>query len=198
MTTPTMTWTRLSRRLGSDHNPLRRRADRAEAWLVPAAIAGFLLLSPLVAGAVAQWVSADNAAVLRAQQSWHRAPAVLLHATPGPTMSMDGANSWIARAPARWTENGRPRVGNVPVSSGARADSTVPVWLDRAGNVQVPPLTAGQLGDRVLVAALIALTVLAGLLACLARLGRLVLDRCRLAGWQDEWLAVGPQWSGQR
>jgi len=194
MTTPTMTWTRLTRRLGSDHNPLRRPSDLIEAWLMPALTAGFLLLGPLFAVAVGMWVHAGNAAVLHAQRSWHRVPAVLLEATPGPMMTDGGANSWVAWAPARWIVAGRPHVARVPVAAGTRAGSTVPVWLDRAGNVRTPPLSAGQVTDRVAVAASIALTALAVLLACLARLVRWVLDRRRLAGWDTAWLSVEPQW----
>jgi hypothetical protein len=192
-----MTWTRLSRRLGSDHNPLRRRADRIEAWLVPAVMIAFLLMSPLVIGAVAHWVHADNAAARHAQQSWQRVPATLLQATPGPQMSMHGANSWEVWAPARWNAGGRTRIIPVPVAAGTRAGSAVPVWLNRAGDVQVPPLTSGQVGDRILVAALIALFGLALLLGCLARAGRWVLDRRRLADWEKDWWSVGPQWSRQ-
>jgi hypothetical protein len=192
-----MTWTRLSRRLGSDHNPLRRRLDRAEAWLVLAVIAAFLIMSPLVAGAVAQWVHSDNAAARLVQRSWHQVPAVLQQATPGPLMSGNGANSWVVWAPALWTAGGQPHAAQVPVTSGTKAGSTVPVWLDRAGDVRTPPLTAGQVGDRVLVAALIALTALAALLACLARFGRWELDRRRLASWEAAWLSVAPQWSGE-
>jgi hypothetical protein len=94
MATPTMTWRRLSRRLGRDGNPLRRRSDLIEAWLLPAMITAFLALSPLVAGAAGIWVRADNAAARHAQLSWRRVPAVLLQAAAGPQMSDNGANTW--------------------------------------------------------------------------------------------------------
>ncbi len=71
----------------------------------------------------------------------------------------------------------------------------MPVWLDRAGQVQVPPPTASQVQDRVIGAAAVALAALAVLLASLALLVRQVLDRRRLAGWDAAWQAVGPQWS---
>jgi uncharacterized membrane protein YhaH (DUF805 family) len=71
------------------------------------------------------------------------------------------------------------------------------VWLDRAGNVRLPPLTAAQASNRVLVAALTALAGLAVLLAGMALLARWVLDRRRLAAWEAAWLSVGPSWSHQ-
>jgi hypothetical protein len=192
-----MTWTRLTRRLRADHNPLRRRSDLIQAWLLPAAIAAFLTLGPLVAGAADLWVHAGNAAARHAQQSWHRVPAVLQAAAPGPMMSDNGSNSWLVWTPARWTAGGRPQAGRVPAAAGTRAGSTIGVWLDRAGNVRMPPLTAGQVRDRVVVAALVALAALAVLLACLAAGVRLVLDRGRLADWEAAWQSVGPQWSRQ-
>jgi len=185
----------VSRRLGFDHNPLRRRLDLIEAWLLPAVIAVFLALSPLIVGAAAALVHNENAAARQAQRSWHRVPAVLLQAVPGPLMSDNGANSWVTWTPARWTTDGRPHVGQVPAISGTSAGSTVPVWLDRAGHVRAPPLTAGQVRDRATFAAIVALTALAVFLAAMALIGRRLLDRKRLAGWGTAWLSVGPQWS---
>ncbi len=195
--TPTTTWMKLARRLGRDGNPLRRRSDIVEAWLLPVAIAAFLALGPIVGVVTVAWVHADGAAARHAQLSWHRVGAVLLQAVPGPEMSDNGANSWLAWTPARWTVNGRPHSGDVPAASGSRAGSVVPVWLDRAGKVQEPPLTAAQLGDRAVATTWIALAILAMLLAGLAWLGKRALDKRRLASWETAWLAVGPRWSHQ-
>jgi hypothetical protein len=185
----------VARRLGFDHNPLRRRLDVIEAWLLPAVIAVFLAFGPLLVGGADAWAHARNAAVQQDQRSWHQVPAVLLQAVPGPVMSDNGANSWTTWTPARWTSGGRPHAGLVPATSGTSAGSTVPVWLDGAGHVRVPPLTAGQVRDRVTLAALVALTVLVVILAGLALVGRRLLDRRRLAGWETAWLSVGPHWS---
>jgi hypothetical protein len=192
---PTTTWTRVARRLGFDHNPLRRRSDLIEAWLLPAVIAVFLALSPLLVGAASAWVHHDNAATQQAQRSWHRVTAVLLQAVPGPLMSDNGGNSWITWTPARWTADGRTHVGQVPAAAGSSAGSAVSVWLDRAGNVRAPPLSAGQMRDRVVLAALVALTALAVFLTAAVLIGRRLLERRRLAGWAADWLSVGPQWS---
>jgi hypothetical protein len=185
----------VARRLGFDHNPLRRRLDVIEAWLLPAVIAVFLAFGPLLVGGADAWAHARNAAVQQDQRSWHQVPAVLLQAVPGPVMSDNGANSWTTWTPARWTSGGRPHSGLVPATSGTSAGSTVPVWLDRAGHVRAPPLTAAQVRDRATVAAIAALTALAVFLAAVALIGRRLLDRKRLAGWGTAWLSVGPQWS---
>src|ERR1035441_7713902 len=153
MTTPTKTWRRGGSRLGRDRNPLCRRSDLIEAWLLPAVVVAFLVLGPLVAGAAGLRVRADIAAARHAQLSWHRTSAVLLAAAPGPLFSDNGANSWGVWTSARWSADGQQRVGAV------------------------------------------ALAALAVLLACLALIGRRVLDWRRLAGWETAWQSVGPQWT---
>ena len=196
MTTPTMTWTRLTRRLGSDHNPLRRRTDLLAAWLLPAVLVAFALLGPLVVVGAALQTHASQAAAARAQRSWREVPAVLLAPTPGPLMTDHGANTWLTRAPARWTAGGQRHVAMVPVVSGTRRDAVIGVWLDPAGHVRIPPLTAEQVRHRVTSIALAALAILAAVLAGLAGLGHRALNRRRLNGWEAAWLTTGPQWRG--
>jgi hypothetical protein len=195
MTTPTMTWWRLTRRPGRDRNPLRRRSDVIEAWLLPVAMIAFVTLSPLAGAAAGLRARADNVAAHRAEQTWHRTDAVLLQASPGPLFVDGGANTWVVWTPARWTSDGRQRFGEVPAAAGTRAGSTVPVWLDRAGHAQSPPLTAAQDQHHVIVAVSLALAALAVLLAGLALLTRRLVNWRRLAGWEAAWRSVSPQWS---
>jgi hypothetical protein len=186
---------RLIRRLGRDSNPLRRRSDLIDAWLPVAAIAAFLAMCPLVLVVTGSWIRGDNAAARHAQMSWHPVEAVLLRSVPGPEMSDHGANTWQTWTPARWTAGGRERTADVPAPAGSEAGSTVTVWLDRAGDVHLPPLTLAEAGERVLEVRLSALAMLAVLLAVMTLLGRRILDRRRLAGWEAAWLSVGPTWS---
>jgi len=192
---PTMTWTRVSRRLGLDHNPLRRRLDLLHAWLLPAAAAAFVILGPLVGTVAGLQVQAQNVAAQHAEQFWQPVPAVLLQAAPGPMMSDNGANTWLVWTPARWTAGGRLHVGRIPAPADTSAGGTTTVWLDSAGRVQTPPLTAAGAADRVTAAVSVSLAACAALLTGLALLGHLVLDRRRLAAWETAWLMVGPQWS---
>ena len=195
MATPTTSWTKLTRRLQRDGNPLLRRSDLIDGWLLHAVIAAFLIIGPLVAVAAGLRMHADNAAAQRAQMSWHPVNGVVLRAVPGPEMSDNGTNTWVTWTPARWTAAGQTRTGEVPATAGTWEGSTIRIWLDRAGNVQMRPLTAAQASDRVVNAALTALAGLAVLLAIMALLARRMLDRRRLAGWEADWQAVGPQWS---
>jgi hypothetical protein len=195
MTMPTMTWTRLARALGSDHNPLRRRSDLIAAWLTPAAIAIFLVLGPLAAGGAMMWVHASNDAARGAARQLHQVPAVLLQPVPGPLESDGGANDWLTWTPARWTAAGQQHVGEVPALSGTPAGATVLAWLDRAGHVRIPPMTAAQAADRVRAAAGMALSILAGLLIVAGVAGHGILNRRRLAAWEAEWGLVDPSWN---
>jgi hypothetical protein len=194
MTTPTMTWTRLARRLGVDHNPLRRRSDLIDAWLLPVAIALFLVLGPIVAGGAAWFTSAQVTADRQAEQTWHRVPAMLLRAAPGP-MSGGSPHSWTVREPARWVADGTLRTELVPVTAGTRAGSVVPVWLDRAGQPQPLPMTASQVSDRMVVTVSAALAALTVLLTGLVLVIRWRLNRRRLSSWASDWDLVEPQWS---
>jgi hypothetical protein len=193
----TTMWTRVARRLGFDHNPLRRRWDLVDGWLLPAAIVAFLLLGPLAAAVAGLWAHADNAAVQRADKSWHQVTAVLLDPVPGPLFPDNGANSWLVWSPARWVTGGHPRTGDIPAPAGASAGTTVQVWLNRAGKVQAPPLTAAGARNRILIAVAFTLAGLTVLLTAAAVAARWMLDRKRIASWEAGWLSVGPQWSRQ-
>lgn len=195
MTPPTMTWTRLTRALGSDHNPLRRRSDLMAAWLAPAAIAAFLILGPLVAAGAIALAHAGNTAARQAGHRLHPVPAVVLRSAPGPMFTDGGANSWLTWTPARWTAGGKAHEGLIPAVSGTSAGATVAVWLDHSGHVRTPPLTRAQASNRVLIAAAAALAVLAVAVAGLGAFGRSVLNRRRIAAWEAEWRLVGPRWS---
>ncbi len=96
MTTPTKMWQKLTRRMGRDRNPLRRRSDVIDAWLVPAAIVAFLALCPLVLTVTGSWMRAAAASQLQAQASWHSVQAVLLQPVAGPEQASHGVNSWLS------------------------------------------------------------------------------------------------------
>jgi len=198
MMATTTKWAKLSRRLGIDGNPLRRRADKIEAWLAPVAIVVFLALCPLVAIGMSAWVHADNAAAIRAQQSWHPVKATLIEAAAGPAESDGGANTWTVWTRARWEIGGLTKTGKVPVPANSPAGSTQTVWLNRAGAVQLPPVLASQVAGLADTATAASLTALAVVLGTLAFLIRRILDRRRLARWESAWLTVEPRWSHRR
>ena len=189
MRPPTTMWTRLRRRLAADGNPLRRRADVAAAWLLPATVVAFLVLSPLAVAAADALAHAGIAPAEQAQRSWREVPATTLEPAAGPAQPAQGSDSWTVWVPARWLIAGQPQTGQVPVPAGTWAGRTVPVWLDPSGRVQNPPLSAGTVRNRVVAAAVMALASLALLLATVAVAVWGALTRRRLASWDTAWLA---------
>jgi hypothetical protein len=198
MTTPTTLWKRLTRRLGRGGNPLRRRSDVVDAWLVPVAIVVFLALCPVVVSVTGSWMRAANTSEQHAQAGWHHVQGVLVQAVPGPMQANHGVNTWMTWTPAKWTVNGVPRTGDVPAQAGSRKGAAVTVWYDSTGKVQMPPLTNGAAGSRILEARAGGIAVLLAVVGITILLVRRFLDRRRLADWESAWLTVGPTWSRHR
>ena len=81
---------------------------------------------------------------------------------------------------------------------GAAAGARIPVWLDRSGQPVAPP--AGQVA-MILYALVAGAGVAAGggmALLIVYVLGRLALDRRRLAAWESAWALTGPRWTTRR
>jgi hypothetical protein len=186
---------RLARRLGLDRNPLRRRTDRIQACLGAGLLLAFLIGAPFLAMAAARWAGHVGTAEQRAQRAWHEVTAVLLRSAPAPVVFASGleGGTWV---PARWTApDGRAHTGEIEVSTGLASGTKIPIWVTAAGLPTGPPLTQRAVTARVVMAVLVTPFLLAAVLACLAGIGRWVLDRRRLAGWDAAWAHVGPLWT---
>jgi hypothetical protein len=181
---------RVSRRLGLDGNPLRRRTDKIAACLSVLLVAVFLVGAPVSAWVAIGWVSRSAAAEQQVTRSWRQVPAVVQKAAPTPSVWQ---TSWV---PARWTApSGRPRTGQIPVSEAVAAGQTVRLWVDAAGTPTGPPTNRGLVELDDVAAAAVAVLAAGIVLLSLVCAGRLVLDRRRLAGWEAAWADVGPQWT---
>jgi hypothetical protein len=187
------------RGLWPDHNPLRRTSDRVEAVIVATALIMFLIGAPLVAMFAGRWAAAAAHRVQRDQQaSWHQVTAVLL-ANANPTVDIGYGGVDTSEVRARWTTpDGAIRTGNVPARVGARAGSTVRIWVDRSGAVTGPPLRQEQATGQAVLATAVAPFVLGTVLICATSLALQVLDRRRLAAWDADWQATGPRWNTHR
>ncbi|MFF7640175.1 hypothetical protein [Streptomyces canus] len=171
-------------------NPLRRRSDRLEAWLVLATWT-LALLGGLLAGAAAAAGMADDLAARRA--ALHTVSAVLVgKADRTATVTADGSAETV-RAKVRWTAlDGSTRTGATRVAPGTAAGTSVTVWTDRRGDLVRAPLAAAEARLQsvltgVLVAAGTGAVVFGG-----GYLARLRLDRRRLRDWEAEWARVAP------
>jgi hypothetical protein len=186
---------RLARRLGLDHNPLRRRTDRIVTCLAAQLLAAFLVGAPLLAMAAIAWVGHEAATQQRAERAWHRVSAVLPNGSPEPGLFLTGVSpeAWV---PARWAApGGHARSGRILVQAGLAAGTTVPLWVDAAGRPTGPPLSRQAVLARESAAAVTATFLLGVVLLSLGSAGRWALHRRRLAGWEAEWATVGPQWT---
>lgn len=186
---------RLARRLGLDANPLRRRTDRIAACLGAGLIVVFLAAAPLLVLVTIGWAGHSGTAEQRAQSGWHEVSAVLLRSAPAPAAFAGGlyGGTWV---PAKWTApDGRPRTGEIDVTTGLAKGQAVPIWVTPAGFPTGPPLTSRAVAARTVLAAVVAPVVLAIVLGFLAGVGRWIIDRRQVASWDDAWASVGPQWT---
>lgn len=174
-------------------NPLKRRADVVEGWVV----LGVWLLT-LLAGVLAGLPAARSVAhgLARERADWH--PVVAHVVAEVPDMSperrhiSDGGRVW---AEVRWTvADGSVHTGRVRVVPGGEAGARVTVWTDSRGHLVGSPVTSDQAAFR---AALVG--ALAGLGAAIVPFAgglllRARLERRRMSAWDAEWARLGPQW----
>lgn len=189
--------TRLSRRLGWDRNPLRRRSDRVEAAVVAGLLAGFLIGAPILAVVAGRITDASELRQQHSERSWQQVPATLL--VSPVTVVASGFGSSDAWVPARWrAPDHRVRRGLVELGTAARAGQQVRVWTDAEGRLTGPPVSRQAIQLDVTLAALFAPAALAVVLLMTAGSARLILNRRRRAGWDRAWAAAGPRWTPQR
>ncbi|QYX75252.1 Rv1733c family protein [Streptomyces akebiae] len=175
-------------------NPLRRRDDIVEAWLLLAVCALAVATGAFVGAATALGVE-RNLNERRAER--HPVQAVVTEDAPATVSATAGAGGQVW-AGVRWkAADGSLRTGSARVEPGTDGGTTVRVWLDRHGNVVPAPLDSDDamyqgvaLGTATAVGA--ALTV-----SCLGWAVHGRAERRRMAQWDTEWARIGPQW-GQR
>jgi hypothetical protein len=180
-------------RLGLDGNCLRRRTDRIAAFATVGLIVVFLVVTPIVDIFAGHWAYRWSMSQQRDQQSWRAVTAVLLQKAPVEPSGFDASGSWTV---ARWTPpGGHARSGAISVPAGTPAGSRVRIWLDSSGRWAGLPLGRQTVVVRVVMAIMGTTLVLAAAAITVASVGLWLLDRRRMAGWEADWNAVGPQWT---
>ena len=191
---------RCARLLGFDRNPLRRRTDRIEAVIRLATLVLLLAGVPMATLAVGR--EADHLALGEAhaqQAADHEVTAVLLEQAPAAEVPDPYTSVQMSLVLARWQPPGQSsRTGQVLAPVGARAGSTVRVWIDASGAVTGPPPDHRVIAGDVCIAALVTFLVTSMLVLGSSALARRALDRRRLSAWDAEWRVTGPRWSGHR
>ncbi|MFG3201255.1 hypothetical protein [Streptomyces sp. NPDC048192] len=174
-------------------NPLKRRADVVEAWVV---LGAWLLtvLAGLAAGLAAD--ESVESGLARERTDWRPVVAHVVERVPGSTPMRSHASSgervW---ARVRWTvPDGSAHTGQVRVEPGSRPGTPVTVWTDQHGRLVGRPTSASEATFRgVLIGCLVGVSAAAVPFAGgLALRGRL--ERRRMRAWDTEWARLGPQW----
>ncbi|MES4891811.1 hypothetical protein [Streptomyces sp. NPDC096012] len=174
-------------------NPLKRRADVLEAWVV---LGAWLLtvLAGVAAGLVAD--RSVEHGLARERAASRPAVARVVGRAPGPPHAhgrhASGERVW---AEVRWTvAGGSARTGLVRVRPGSGAGSPVTVWTDPEGYLVSRPSSPAEAAFRAaLIGCLVGVSTAAVLfIGGLVLRGRL--ERRRMAAWDTEWARLGPQW----
>ncbi|MET9895325.1 hypothetical protein ABZZ47_35010 [Streptomyces sp. NPDC006465] len=172
-------------------NPLRRRDDIVEAWIVLAVWMVFAV-GGSVAGLVTAHAADEVFAAQRAERQ--RVPAVLLNDVPLSSPAI-GDTSDRRTTTVRWTaSDGSTRTGRTQVDTGLEAGSRVTVWQDGHGRLTAAPLSSTEAAIESGFLGAAAAAGLAGLVFGAGAVVRWQLDRRRVDEWGREWDQVGPRW----
>ncbi|GHA00675.1 hypothetical protein ACFOOM_12775 [Streptomyces echinoruber] len=173
-------------------NPLRRRADAVEAWVLLGAwlltvLAGFL-------AGVAAFRSVEHE-LARERHEWRQVVARLTDRAPGTAASVRNPDAPRVWAQVRWRgPDGSPHTGQVRVRPGSAAGTPVTLWTDAHGRLVTRPATVSEARLRaLLVGGLVGVTA-ASLPYAAGRFARVRLERRRLRRWDMEWARFGPLW----
>ncbi|MER7900942.1 hypothetical protein ABTX62_33975 [Streptomyces sp. NPDC096046] len=174
-------------------NPLKRRADRMEAWIV-LGVWVLTAFAGVLAGTTVSRSVEDGLA--RERVEWRPVVARLTERAPGTA----SANAPVSRAEqvwaaARWTAaDGSGHSGRLRVPAGSAAGTPVTVWTDAEGRQVTRPVSASQARVRAFLMGGVAGGCAAAvpLFGGRALCGRL--ERRRLDQWDVEWSRFGPMW----
>ncbi|HXZ72862.1 MAG TPA: hypothetical protein VEH31_18595 [Streptosporangiaceae bacterium] len=185
---------RAVRGLWPDRNPLRRTIDRVEAGVAAGLAAAFLAGAPLAAVAAGHYAYSYASRTAASERgAWHEVPARL-----DTTVPASGYGD-LATVRASWTSpDGGRRTGVVPAPTSAAPGGTVMVWVDEAGRLTGAPLQPRQVRGQAMLAAICAPMVVGLAVLCVALIAHGALEKRRLAAWDAQWRATGPQWTRHR
>ncbi|MDX3692384.1 hypothetical protein PV726_18950 [Streptomyces europaeiscabiei] len=172
-------------------NPLRRRSDRLESWVV------LITWALTLFGGVAMGLMAADSVesgLARQRAEWRPVDAVLTEDAPEPS-GPSGTGTEKVWGKVRWTApDGSAHEGQARVDPTAPMGAPVTVWTDAEGLLVTKPASESQARLR---AALVG--GLAGVFVSAVPLvgGRLVrgrMERRRMDQWDEEWERIGPLW----
>jgi len=189
---------RQARGLLPDRNPLRRRTDRVEAYLLAGLIAMAAAGAPLAAQAASRAAYSGALRTEQEQLATRQQVKARLTETAGSTMNGYTLSEEVPTLATWKSATGVPGSGRVLAESGSPKGTVVIVWAAPNGELASPPLTAAQVAGQGDAAALGA--VAGVVVAFLTGTGvvRYVMYRRRMAAWEADWLLTAPMWNRQR
>jgi hypothetical protein len=188
------------RRFTLGSGPLKRASDRVE-------VAGriVVVLSLLVAPALAVAATTVATGHLEAVAAEAAAERTLVHAVLREdaweqldrTGSASGAPELeTVPVPAVWPVPGAAeRAGIVLVDPHTPAGTTVPVWVDRAGNITSAPPDRSSINSTAMTSGALVLIGVPLVTLSLHAVLCAALDAHREHRWAQGWAAVGPEWA---
>jgi hypothetical protein len=174
-------------------NPLRRRSDVLEAWIV---LAAWTLAAVVAALAGILGAQLSERAAERDRAGREPVSAVLVRILPGGAPdAVTGVRYDRALATVRWRDGaGTERTGTMEVTPTTRAGSRVRAWTDGHGHLLSKPVGPAEATTRAVLAGTGA-AMTAGLLALVGgRLVRLRVQRRATEAWGTEWERIDGRW----
>lgn len=176
-------------------NPLRRRSDVIEAWLLLATLVLTLFAGAVTGLAVAGAVDRSLAERRAASRT---VSAVLVRdaaeAQPSP-VTEDGSGDGRVWVKVRWTApDGTGRTGRAEAGAGDKAGSVVTVWTDDAGRLISEPPGGADARFQTVMAGLTVAAATGGTVVLGGWLVRSRIRQRRSEEWEAEWRQVEPLW----
>ncbi|WP_155059598.1 Rv1733c family protein [Streptomyces blattellae] len=175
-------------------NPLRRRIDVVEAWLVLGAWI-LAIVCVLPAGL------ATKAAVqhdLDRQRAERQQVTAVLVADAGDKPTVSQADGDLVWANARWTApDGKTRTGLAKVRPDTPAGSRITVWTDQSGALAAEPVSPGEARFQSVLAGGLAGVIAGAIVIGVSYGARAGLDRRRMAQWDAEWERIDTRRGGR-
>ncbi|MER6126036.1 hypothetical protein ABT173_26100 [Streptomyces sp. NPDC001795] len=172
-------------------NPLRRRSDALEAWVV-LAVWAVTVVGGLLTGVAA--THSVESGLARERAEWRPVVALLTEDAPKATAAT-AAGAERVWAKVRWTgSDGSSHAGQARVAAGTRTGAAVTVWTDRDGFLVTQPAGESEAQIRAaMVGVLVGMSV-AAIPFVGGRIIRERLERRRMAQWDEAWAWFGPMW----
>ncbi|GHJ42317.1 hypothetical protein [Streptomyces sp. TS71-3] len=172
-------------------NPLRRREDLIEAWIIL-----IVWIVVAVGGAFVGMLAARATEGTLAQQrsDRHSVSATLSQDAPASPAATGGNDSRV-RAQVHWTApDGSQHNGRTMVEPGHQAGQHVKIWTDQHGKITSPPAGPGESALQAVLLGGSAAVFFSGVTYAAGRGVRLRVDAVRARHWDKEWEDVEPRW----